>query len=162
MPVLSAALGAAYLKQGRRWIERGKKTEARTAFQVSLKWDPKRAGPLSELAHLASADGNYEDCIQLANRALAQESSYADALGNRGACRFALGQNSEALKDLDRAIEKQPRSAGIRITRAGVYGALGDCRRLAEDTQIAVAVDPTVTESAQALLTRCRHRTDKN
>jgi tetratricopeptide (TPR) repeat protein len=160
-PVVSGPLGAAHLKLGRALAERGKLSEARQALQTALRWDPRLAGPYSELARLAFAEKNFQECIDLANRALALESSYAEALGNRGACFSALGQNTAALKDLDRAILKLPRSASLRMTRAGISESLGDCRKVAEDTDLAVAIDPGLSDSADRLLAQCRHRGDR-
>lgn len=72
----------------------------------------------------------------------------------RGRTLAALGKNTEALADLDKAIEMEPKIPLSYINRADVYLSEGEDERAIRDLEHALKLDP---EQAKAYLVRARY-----
>lgn len=80
-----------------------------------------------------SDDGDDEGAVTLLTRAITADPSNAQAYHERAMALLNLNRDREALDDLSRALELDPRFPGARGLRARTRAGLGDHRGAAED-----------------------------
>jgi hypothetical protein len=92
-----------------------------------------RATELIQEAIDLSGEGEHEAAIELLTRAIAIDATKPQAFFERAIALLDLEQDREALLDLDKALELDPRFPGARDWRARTLAGLGEHRRAAED-----------------------------
>ncbi|WP_182869993.1 tetratricopeptide repeat protein [Rhodopirellula sp. JC639] len=90
----------------------------------------------TELVHRAidlSDSGDYMAAIKLLTRAIATDTSNAQAFFERGMVYMNLDQDADAVPDFDRALAIDPEFPGARDWRSRALESLGDHQSAAED-----------------------------
>ena len=92
-------------------------------------------------AQLETKSGNYESALKILNEAIISESH--PALYNDRAVVFSLMKKyEEALKDVNKAIELDPKCPNHYFTRSGIYSDMGDFDNAVQDASRAHEMDP--------------------
>ncbi|MBK6830005.1 MAG: tetratricopeptide repeat protein [Flavobacteriales bacterium] len=86
--------------------------------------------------------GNSELALQHYTNAIQKDIAFADAYMKRAMLLSRLGQNTQALADMDRALELNPYSEYIFDRRAKVKFLLNDIKGAEDDLARAVALKP--------------------
>lgn len=86
--------------------------------------------------------GKVEQGLTMFNEALSLSPNHTDILGDRGTFFMHLNRKSEALADMNRAVELQPDYAYRYASRAFVRDFFGDTEGAVQDYEIAVRLDP--------------------
>lgn len=97
---------------------------AEVHYRESLRWVPRRASTLINLAFVQLRLGQAGDALASAGEALASEPDSVDALLHRATARARLGRLPEALADVERLLALQPAHAAAWGLRGGVLREL--------------------------------------
>ncbi|HUJ00663.1 MAG TPA: tetratricopeptide repeat protein [Usitatibacter sp.] len=130
------------MERAARLYEAGNLEAARSLCEDILRADSHHFYALHLLATIAATQGEHEDCVRLASRAIQANPRNAEALSNRGAALRALCRFDEALADYDRALALEPRSAAILNNRGVTLAALGRHREAVECYDRALEAEP--------------------
>jgi len=133
-------LGTLALQSGRlqEGIELLKKAVAINAMQAPIH---------SNLAFAYNAQEQYKQALVSANRALALQPNFADALNNRGNALAGLDMPGDALISFDRAIALKPEFAQAWSNRACVLRDLGHADQALVSCDQAIALSPRYAEA---------------
>lgn len=130
-----------WMTQGRALLEIGEVRRAVAAFTMALRDSDasdirlNRGLAYLRLGSLPEADEDFSICIRQAPQNVA---GYV----NRYTVRNAMGRRSEALRDLDHAIQLQPESARLRLIRSRELRQAGSLKAAREDLEIAMKSRP--------------------
>lgn len=130
------------MERAARLYEAGNLAAARSLCEDILRADSHHFYALHLLAAIAATQGEHEDCVALASRAIQANPRNAEALSNRGAALRALCRFDEALADYDRALAVAPGSAAILNNRGVTLAALGRHREAVECYDRALEAEP--------------------
>ena len=91
--------------------------DAAIGFTTCIRIRPDFPWPYNNRGTVHLRQRRYDQAIQDYTLALARNSGYVEARANRGAAYAALGKNDLALDDLGRAIELNPATSPLTLTR---------------------------------------------
>ena len=89
-----------------------------------------------------NGEGNYQEAIQLLNKALSINPKYWDAYHARGFSYENLEDYQSAINDYNRALEINPNSAKTYSNRGNLYKELNNYQSAMEDYNQALRIDP--------------------
>ncbi|MCU0422477.1 MAG: tetratricopeptide repeat protein [Bacteroidia bacterium] len=95
-------------------IEMEYTTEAKQAYETSLKYNPKQAEPYVGLGFLLAERYKFEEAIVWYNKALALDPDYEQALFNKAAAYFQLNKKKEAKLILQQLLKKNPKNEVVK------------------------------------------------
>jgi tetratricopeptide (TPR) repeat protein len=121
----------------------GKLALAMDRYAKVLQSDPRNPDALYYVAVIAVQEGQFNEGIKLAQRALAFGSSPARAHNLLGQTHLRLGQPTEALAYFDRAIECEPALADAHGNRANLLADLGRSQEALAGFDRALALRPS-------------------
>ena len=98
-----------HLALGQHHLQQGNAPAARQAFEEALALDPKNPSALAAAGEVAYALGDKEAAKKNIREALALDAGQAAARADLGRMLLEDGKNAEALKELKRAAEDQPK-----------------------------------------------------
>lgn len=84
----------------------------------------------------------YKAAGELLSQAISEYPNSAELISERGVLHLHLGNKSEALQDMDKAVELQPHNSYRYSSRAFTKDRFGDTEGAIEDYQKAVEIDP--------------------
>ena len=111
-----------------------------------LQGDPQNADALHYIAVVAMQDGQYDEGIKLALRALAAGPPQARTHNMLGQAYLRLGKNREALEAFDRALAVDPDFADAVGNRAGILAELGHFQEAVSGFDRALKLRPDSVE----------------
>ena len=111
----------------------GRPDAARDAFARTARDAPDDPRPLTGLAALALAAGDFAGTIDLAEQALSRDVSDADALNLKGAALKEMGDFAAARAEFERALDLLPDHAEARANRGALRLLLGEMPAAWED-----------------------------
>lgn len=132
------------------WIYAGLMTDleqydqANTAFERSLKLDPKRVGTLISYARFllqTRADGNLQEAGQLLARALQQEPQNIDAISLSGFVAFEGGDYDQAINAWQQLLQQVPEDSR---RRTAVKQAIADAKQRQQSNQQQLTVTVSI------------------
>jgi tetratricopeptide (TPR) repeat protein len=133
------------MTRGRALLEIGEPRRAVTAFTMAMRGSSasgvllNRGMAYFRLGSFSEAHADFTTCIQ-------QSSADVSGYLNRYAVRKAMGRTSEAMLDLNRAIELQPESARLRLIRSRELRGAGHLKAAREDFEFAMKSRPRSVE----------------
>ncbi|OGQ23911.1 MAG: hypothetical protein A2138_10885 [Deltaproteobacteria bacterium RBG_16_71_12] len=98
-----------HLALGQHHLQQGNAPAAREAFDAALALDPKNPSALAAAGEVAYALGDKEGAKKRIREALALDAGQAAARADLGRMLLEDGKNADALKELKRAAEDQPK-----------------------------------------------------
>ncbi len=122
-PILPQLKLGAYNNLGNLLLSVGDLTNAKTAYEMTLKIDPTLAVGHNNLGMTLKALGRFEDAIASYHKAIEHNSEYADAYQNLGVVWLKLGKVPESLSAFRKAIalhEAQNNSTEAQRLRQGL------------------------------------------
>lgn len=102
-------------------------------------------------ASQAAVAGNIDAAIPEYKLAIASDPNYADAIGDLGVAYGLTGQWQDAIKQLSKAIELQPRDVLFRTNLARAFDAVGDKGQCIKQLEYAYSINPKDTVVLKAL-----------
>lgn len=105
----------------------------------------------------------YEQALQDYGHAIAVDESYQRAWANRGALLNKMGRHQEALKDLERALELDPKDSVALYEKASTLLALKEADQARETAQKVIDLNnnPQAVALAQAIVEKTAKPADK-
>jgi len=105
---------------------------------------PDRAQAEIALAEKLLGAGTYDQAMRHFDRAIQIWPDYADACLNRGLAEHGASHRAEALADLDKALDLDPRLTQAYNERGQIYLENGDAQRTIQDCSKSIQMNPTV------------------
>jgi tetratricopeptide (TPR) repeat protein/membrane associated rhomboid family serine protease len=128
--------------QGDRAYDDGDLDAALAHFTRAVELEPEYPWAYEQIGWCHWDRNAYELAVDAFHAALAQDPESAEALAGRGSARSMLGQQAQALIDLERAIERSPAYAFAHQHRAWCHSELGDHAKALEAFTAAARLDP--------------------
>ena len=138
----SAASAAELLQQGQFHHRQGQLSQAMDRYTAVLRADPTNAEALYYVALVACQEGQFQEGINLAQRALAVGKPQARVHNLIGKAQERLGAFTEAVKAYDAAIALDPNFAEAHGNRANLVAQAGFPEEALKAYDRAVALDP--------------------
>jgi tetratricopeptide (TPR) repeat protein len=91
--------------------------------------------------------GRYAEAIQSLDRAVAADSSLANAYLFRARANAALNQTQAAIRDFTNVVQLQPGNAGAFVERAAVHLGINEYQAVIADCGQAIQLDPKLTHA---------------
>ncbi|MES2831366.1 MAG: XrtA/PEP-CTERM system TPR-repeat protein PrsT [Pseudomonadota bacterium] len=107
--------------RGTTLLGMGKQAEAKAAFDLALKTDPKSVEALIGLAQHAKVANDISGATRYIDQAVAANPANIDALLAKGDLLRAAGKNAEALAVFDQALKIRPDLVGALISKATIH-----------------------------------------
>jgi len=142
-----------YLQEGRQLFDAGKLKQAIEAYGEAITVDPGNPAIYTELARLQVFDGQYEDAVDSAEKALILNSNYSDALAVKGWALDYLGDYLNAEGSAKKAIELDGSNAAAYAYLAEILmdaDPFGNLDAASEASKQAKAMAPNTLESYRA------------
>jgi tetratricopeptide (TPR) repeat protein len=95
--------------------------------------------------------GDYQGAISDFNHSLSLRSDFAEAFSERALAFLRSGEKDRALTDAEHGVQLVPRSTITLTVRGEVYAALGRTEEAVVDYRAALAIDPTMSATADAI-----------
>ncbi|MBT4500209.1 MAG: tetratricopeptide repeat protein [Gemmatimonadetes bacterium] len=133
----SPGMPRVHVHRGNALLERGRRVEAKTAFETALRFDPAHRAARTNLANLfyEAADGERERSREYLERAAREyalvleiDPGYREALNNLGSVSLALGESERARKSFLRLVDLYPNFADGYFNLGLVAAGDGDHR----------------------------------
>ncbi|MGW4568417.1 tetratricopeptide repeat protein [Streptomyces sp. NPDC004561] len=131
-----------HFRHGMRRLAEGQYADAVAAFKAVLAARPDHAPALAARAAAYRLQGDNENALRDADRALELDPDLAWAYATRGAIHRYENRYVESLADLDRAIELQPDYDWCIAGRGETYRLMGKTDRALDDLNRAVEINP--------------------
>jgi tetratricopeptide (TPR) repeat protein len=145
----------AHCNLGGQFMGQGKVELAITEFQTALRIYPDLPDALEYYGILLSRRGQDETALELLKHALSvtrrDSTLYVERSVNLAAMLIKVGQNEEALKFLNEAIEESPGNARAWSNRAVIHYRRGEVESARVDAKAALRLDPGSSQAQQVL-----------
>ena len=145
----------AHCNLGGQFMGQGKVELAITEFQTALRIYPDLPDALEFYGILLSRRGQDETALELLKHALSvtrrDSTLYVERSVNLAAMLIKVGQNEEALKFLNEAIEESPGNARAWSNRAVIHYRRGEVESARADAKAALRLDPGSSQAQQVL-----------
>jgi protein O-mannosyl-transferase len=145
----------AHCNIGGQYMDSGQLDAALAEFQTALQIYPDYPDALEYSGLIQSRRGHDQEALQLLERAFfftrKESTRYSERAVNLAALLMKLGQNDEAVKLLNQAIEVSPGNARAWSNRAVIHYWRGEVESARADAETALRSDPT-NPQAQSLL----------
>lgn len=121
MPTSGQATVPLLTTRGTALLGLSRQSEAKAAFDLALKSDPKSVEALIGLAQYAKATNDVALATRYVDQALVAKPDSIDALLAKGDLLRAAGDNAQALTTFDRALKIRPDLVGALISKATIH-----------------------------------------
>lgn len=142
-PALRSAASRAEMIRAEVYIATQRNDEAEAVFKHVLELIPNHKGASLGIARLMIASGKFTEAAQAAAAAIAAGDTSAQAYLILGSAQLRAGNPDEALANLTRAVEKDPRDPQALGDRADIFIARKDLPRAAVDLRALCVVSHT-------------------
>jgi Tfp pilus assembly protein PilF/peroxiredoxin len=148
---------------GTLYMEGGRPTEAKTAFEHALQLKPDYADANNSLGALLAQSGQVPAAIERFRATLQTKPDFADALNNLGFALFQTGETAQAYELYQKALALQPDFPEALNNLGIFFGRQGDLDRALAYFQQAVDARSTYGEAGNnlALVLAARGETEK-
>lgn len=137
-----AAQAQAHVHKGLALQQKGQHDQARDSYLLALKLQPANFDALHLLGVLAYLGGQPAQAVEWIGKAIAVNTTNAQAFNNRSAAWRSLGQFAEAVADCDRAVALKPDYAEAWNNRGAALRGLKQAEAALASYERAIALNP--------------------
>jgi tetratricopeptide (TPR) repeat protein len=138
------------LEKADKAIEEKNYEEAISYYYDAGKADPGNSYIIASILECKFELGDYQGCIDLANKAIKADPSREGYFYCRGASYYSLGQPEVALQDINQGIKLSGHVSGLYLLRATIKFEIGDSEGALKDFNRAIQIDPQNTDAYQS------------
>lgn len=142
---------AAYLILGQYALASGDAAEAERQFKLAQRVDAEHPHVLVAQAHLAAAQGRQAEVLGLLTRALTRAPEDPYVQSTLGLAYLSQGQDAFAEQLLGKALDKQPKAAGLRWARIEALRRQGHAEDTLREIDALLETDPVAAERGLSL-----------
>ena len=135
-----------HVNLGLTYVELGRMTDARRAFERSLEINPRYADGHYNLGKLEYERGEWEASIALFEKAVRYNPKHAEAYHNLGNAYNDIGQRAKAVAAYKRTLDINPYYADSYYSLGNIYVELGDLATAERMYLKALEINPNDTE----------------
>ena len=135
------------LAKGNDFSARGDYSQALSAYDTAIKFDPNLAEAYNNRGIVKYELGQYAAAVDDCSHAIKLNSGYADALNNRGIAYAALEQFPNAERDLKSALKLNDKSAAMHNNLGSVYFSLKKVDDAISEYTLALKLNPKYSEA---------------
>jgi len=142
----------AYHNLGAQLLDRGEYEAARPYFETTLRLNPRFSRALSNLAIIEAMRGDLARAVAYCNEAIAiNDYGRIEAYTNLGRIYFLQGRNKEAIEQLQKAVELDPKYVLAHINLCDVFLATGRRADAIRELREVLKYDPDNAEARRLL-----------